>query len=125
MGGIEKRIGTLEAEVASATPPAEWPLEDQAEALLHTLRLHRIGRSTYQATDREAELLDALIEHGVVSEDARELLARMGPARQPKREQWLRNNWQELKRDRELCQQRLAWHAEHGWNKPTPEELLP
>ncbi len=119
-----KRVERLEKDLGASEPPHEWPVEDQMDRLLHTLRGHSWGRSVYQATDRELELLDALIHEGL-PEVWRELCTRMEPARQPERERWLRESWQEVKRDRELALQRLAWHAEHGWNKPTPKHLLP
>jgi hypothetical protein len=120
---INRRLERLEKDLGASEPSHEWPVEDQMDMLLHTLRLHRLGRSVYQATDRELELLDALIHEGV-PESRRELCTRMDPARQPERERWLRENWQEAKRDRELAHKRRAWHAEHGWNKPTPRHLL-
>ena len=119
-----KRVERLEKDLGTSEPPHEWPVEDQFDDLLHTLRLHRLGRSVYQATDRELKLLDALIHEGI-PESRRELCTRMEPARQLERERWLRENWQEAKHDRELALQRRAWHAEHGWNNPTPKHLLP
>ena len=122
--GLRSWVRRLEKDSGTSEPPHEWPVEDQMEALLYTLRLHCLGRSVYQATDRELELLDALIHEGI-PESRRELCTKMEPARQPERERWLRENWQEAKHDRELAHQRRAWHAEHGWNKPTPKHLLP
>jgi hypothetical protein len=107
---INRRLGRLEKVLGASDPPHEWPVEDQMEGLLHTLRLHRLGRSVYQATDRELELLDALIHEGI-PEVWRDLCTRMEPARQPERERWLREDCQEAKRDRELAHQRQAWHA--------------
>lgn len=127
---IHRRLERLEKDLGASEPPHEWPVEDQMEGLLHTLRGHRLGRSdrlgrsVYQATDRELELLDALIHEGI-PESRRDLCTRMEPARQPERERWLRENRQEAKRDRELAHQRREWHADHGWNKPTPRHLLP
>ncbi len=57
---IHRRLERLEKDLAPSEPPHEWPVEDQMEGLLHTLRGHRLGHSVYQATDRELELLDAL-----------------------------------------------------------------
>jgi hypothetical protein len=121
---IHRRLERLEKDLGECEPPHEWPVEDQMDRLLHTLRLHRLGRSVYEATDRELELLDVLIHEGI-PEVWRELCTRMDPAKQPERERWLRDDWPRAKRDRELYQQRRAWHAEHGRNKPTPKHLLP
>jgi hypothetical protein len=117
------RIRRLETDLGASEPSREWPTFDQFDDLLHKLRGHAWGGSVYQATDRELELLDALIHEGL-PEVWREFCTRMEPARQPERERWLRENWQRAKRDRELAEQRLAWRHEHGWNKPTPKHLL-
>jgi hypothetical protein len=122
---VRKRLERLEADLEGVRPPPEWPVEDQAEALLHTLYIHKCGRSVYQVTDRELDLLDALVAQEFVPETDRELCTRMDPAKQPKRERFLRENWQETKRGRELAQKRIAWKTEHGWDKPTPRHLLP
>jgi len=90
---IHKRLERLEKDLGASEPPHEWPVEDQMEALLHTLWLHRLGRSVYQATDRELELLDALVTQEAISEVWQDFCTRMDPARQPERERWLREDW--------------------------------
>jgi hypothetical protein len=62
---IHRRLERLEKDLGECEPPHEWPVEDQMDRLLHTLRLHRLGRSVYEATDRELELLDVLIHEGI------------------------------------------------------------
>jgi hypothetical protein len=62
---IHRRLDRLEKDLGASEPPHEWPLEAQVDSLLYTLRMHRLGRSVYQATDRELELLDAFIHEGL------------------------------------------------------------
>ena len=62
---IYRRLERLEQNVGTSEPPHEWPTFDQFDDLLHTLRGHSWGGSVYQATDRELELLDALIHEGL------------------------------------------------------------
>ena len=50
----------------------------------------------------------------------RELFERMEPEKQPKRDEWLYLHRHWAKKD---CE-RMAWHDEHGWEKPTPEHLV-
>lgn len=47
----------------------------------------------------------------------REHFERMDPKKHPERDGWLYGDRLRAKRDRE----RIAWHDEHGWDKPTPE----
>jgi hypothetical protein len=73
---IQRRLSRLETNAASeestalgAMPP-DWPLEDQIEAVLDALRLHRIAGTKQLATDRQIHLMglacvaDALGEEG-------------------------------------------------------------
>jgi hypothetical protein len=126
MRDLDKRLERLEAVLPGGGRRLdEWPLEDQLESVVDMLLISKWGRTAYQATDREQDLLDALIEQETISEGARELFTRMNPARQPERERWLAGNWQEAKAWRELAQARIAWHREHGYDKHTPKHLLP
>ena len=109
MGSLERRLEKLEdvAGVGGTVEFSEWPVEDQLEDVLWTLQIHTWGKSVYQATDRELELLDALIDHEVLPEDARDRFERMNPDGQPKRERWLYEHREWAKRWRE--QMREAW----------------
>jgi hypothetical protein len=124
MASIEWRLERLREQVPPAweEAPRPWPVEDQLEAALDALRVHAWGRSVYQATDREIALLERVED---LPEETRQLYERMDPAKQPHRERWLYEHWESCKRWRELSQKRIAWHHEHGWDKPTPENLLP
>ena len=124
MASIERRLKRLKEQMPAAweAVPEPWPLEDQLEAVLDALQIHAWGRSVYQATDREIALLERVED---LPEEVRRLYERMDPARQPRREHQLYESWESNKRWRELSQKRLAWHREHGWDKPTPEYLLP
>jgi len=127
---LHKRLEDLEERLRAEISRThwsyeEWPLEDQLEAVLWSLQVHKWGRSVHEATDRELELLDALISQGHVPEEAREYFERMNPEEQPKRERWLYEHREWSKRWREQSQARIAWHREHGWSKPTPEHLMP
>ena len=103
MGSLERRLEKLEdvAGVGGTVEFSEWPVEDQLEDVLWTLQIHTWGKSVYQATDRELELLDALIDHEVLPEDARDRFERMNPDGQPKRERWLYEHREWAKRWRE------------------------
>jgi hypothetical protein len=127
VAGLDDRLERLEQHVGGPPLPsyADWPREDQVDALLMALRVHRLGGSSYSATRREIELLDALIDEGLVENGARELVEPMALDAQYGRERWLRANWREHKAMRELDKKRLAWGREHGIHEPIPSHLLP
>jgi hypothetical protein len=83
MGNMDRRLDRQEGLLLGGNVrQPESPLEDQLEGVLDMLRCHKWGGSVYLATDRELELLDALIDQGVVPRGgARELFTRMNPAR--------------------------------------------
>lgn len=77
--------------------------------------------------DGEGFLIDAPRQIGIedLPDWMHEHVRRMDPKDQPRREAESFANRKELKRLRELAHAREAWHDEHGWNKGTPEHLIP
>jgi hypothetical protein len=59
---VKRRLRRLEEELSASTPPTwtDWPVEDQFEAVLEALRVHRAGGTVQLATDREIHLMGFL-----------------------------------------------------------------
>jgi hypothetical protein len=62
MRRLDSRLRRLEQEVVPPILPTwpDWPLEDQFEAVLRALRVHRVGGTVQLATDHEIHLMGLL-----------------------------------------------------------------
>ena len=125
--GLEGRLRRLEAANEETTPVywsrEEWCVQEQLEEVAYMLsfymKFHADGGVRYSATDREMALFELLCEAWKLDESTQRLFERMHPDQQPDRERWLFEDRHRAKKDRE----RVAWHQEHGWEKPTPDHL--